>query len=85
MPAQIGNTKVYTTKEVERATLYSPNTVRSLFQKDKINSRKTSQGAYEVTHEDLKEYLIREQDIPEDLVDQIIEYRVSNNNVATTN
>lgn len=82
MPTQIGNTKVYTRAEVEQATLFSPNTVRSLFQKGRIKSRKTSQGAYEVEHEDLAEYLINEQDIPEDLVDRIIEYRISNSKLA---
>ena len=82
MPITIGNYKYYTTEEVKQATMYSPNKVRSLFKNGDIESSKASSGAYRVKHSDLVNYLINEQEIPEDLADSIIKYRINNNKLV---
>lgn len=83
MPTQIGNTQVYSRKEVQRATLLGKNTVLGLFRTGGIEATKNSQGYYQVIHDDLKDYLVNEQEIPKDSVDRIIEFRISNNKLTT--
>lgn len=79
MPTQIGNIKVYSSKEVARVTLYDIQTAQKLLRESKIPASKTPQGAYQITHNDLSDYLVSEQVIPKSIVDRIIDYRLEHN------